>query len=769
MNPDSSSALPMLAVSAAPRVRRSSSDEPLRRLAACLCAFAARLAPSAAPLLEVARAASAIFLCGSWRAGALLCAALLFLPHYFAFAVVACLLGGVIAKALHFPAAMRQDGTLLYNVLLSALAVAWLTRGSVLTTPAVWGMLGIVTVYTLLLSAALWHWFPLRAGLPPLSVAFVVAFGTLLTFFPHWAAAAALLDPGLPAEPVLPFVVTAFLRSMGTILFLPNVWTGLAVTGAILVWSRVAMINALAGYAGGILIVKLLEACGLQWLGWFAGHNYLLAGMALGAVYFVPSWGSLTLAFVAGAIAALHAAAVQHFLRGSGWEYLPLPYLLTIWGMLCAMRLREKTGALLPAREAYDSPEAAAAALAIANARFPHRHATHVLLPTAREVTVTQGFDGQLSHRGSWRHALDFEVHDTAGRPCPPGCDNDLANYYTQRLEVRAPGSGEVLRVIDGVHDNAPGGCNFAQNWGNHLILRLDYGGIIKLAHFMQNGILVKAGQRVTAGDLLGYCGNSGRSPVPHIHLHAQTGADTGAPTAPFCLTNFFTRTEAGPRWSFADVPHVGDRIAPATPAPAVLDMLAHFSPGTATYRITTTGHAAPDRFQESVGLTLDDAGRYVFQGRHGSRLTAVLGLHAMQITANHSHDSLFLRLLSLAMPTLPFACQSGMFWEDHVALSEVRSPAGLLARCGRALAGVFSAYLPAANVRVILRHAAPPTAQRLRLVTAVQTVRGDLPARVEIETTHGLTSIAALTAHFDDHTLRFTQTTFEPGLCHAD
>jgi urea transporter len=249
---------------------------------------------------------------------------------------------------MHLPAAMRKDGTLLYNVFLSALAVAWITRNTTLPPAAIYGMLVIATVYTLLLSAALWHWFPLHAGLPPLSVAFVITFGTLLTFFPLAAAASAALPYALPAEPALPFVVAAFLRSMGTIFFLPNVWAGIAVTFAMLVWSRVAMINAIAGYAGGIVIVKMLEACGLQWFGWFAGHNYLLAGMALGAVYFMPSWSSLALAFAGGAVAALNVAAVQHFLRGSGWEYLPLPYLLTIWSMLCCLRLREKSGSLLP-------------------------------------------------------------------------------------------------------------------------------------------------------------------------------------------------------------------------------------------------------------------------------------------------------------------------------------------------------------------------------------------------------------------------------------
>lgn len=730
------------------------------RAAATAAAFAKTLRPHfetlTTPLLEVARAASSIFLSGSWKTGALLCAALLFMPRYFAFAVSACLLGGFIARLLHLPAAMRKDGTLLYNVFLSALAVAWITRGSDLAAPAIWGMLAVVSIYTLLLSAALWHWFPLRAGLPPLSVAFVVTFGTLLTFFPHWAAATTLLDMGLPDEPALPFVVTAFLRSMGTILFLPNVWAGIAVTLAVLVWSSVAMINALAGYAGGILIVKLLEACGLHWLGWFAGHNYLLAGMALGAVYFVPSWTSLALALVAGAVAALHVAAVQHFLRGSGWEYLPLPYLLTIWSMLCCLRLREKPGSLLPVTGLFDSPEAAAASLVLANARFPHRHETHVLLPTTREVTVTQGFDDKLSHRGDWRHALDFEVHDAAGHACPSGCDDDLSRYYTQGLEVRAPGTGEILRVIDGVSDNAPGGCNFASNWGNHLILRLDYGGTVKLAHFMKNGIVVKTGQRVSAGDLLGCCGNSGRSPVPHVHLHAQTTTETGAPTSPFCLTNFFTRTAEGMRWNFASVPKVGARIAPATVSTTVLGTLAHFAPGVATYRVCTGESTS----FETITTTLDESGRYLLRSGRDS-ITAVLGLHALQITESSlgGHSQL-LRLLSFAMPTVPFAYQSGMNWEDCVALPAKQR--------GRALAGVLAPFLGHSTQRVIIRHSLHPTTQRLQLSTTLAGATGGLPHEIEF-TLEPIRGLSHLTAHFNTHHCTFTQTSFSPTLPNGD
>ncbi|MEZ5385332.1 MAG: urea transporter [Prosthecobacter sp.] len=718
------------------------------------------------PLVETGFAAGNVFLSRSLCTGLLLVATLLMIPRYFFCAFAACAVAGAASRILKLPSGMRRDGTLLFNVLLAALAVAWITRGSHLGTPAVVGMLLIVTIYTLLLAAAFWHWFPAHAGLPPLSMAFVAVFGTLLTFFPHWAAASVLLDSGLPEEPEwTPFAVAAFFRSAGTVLFMPNAWAGLSVVLALLLWSRVAVLNAIAGFAGGIAVVKTLEACGLEWAGWFAAHNYLLAGMALGAVYFVPSWSSLALAMVAGAVAALNVAAVQHFLSGSGWEYLPFPFLITIWSLLCAMRLRESAGSLRPNLGLFETPEASAAADAATRTRFPHRTEPHVLLPVKREVTVTQGFDGTLSHRGEWRHALDFEVHDGAGRPCPPGCDDDLSNFYTTGLDIHAPGSGEVLRVIDGVADNPPGGCNFAQNWGNYVTLRLDFGGIVKLAHFKQDSICVKAGQRVNGGDLLGQCGNSGRSPVPHLHLHAQSGVETGTATTPFCLTNYFTRTDAGLRWNFAGVPKRGERVTPGVSQPVVMGTLAHFSPGTATYRLSVEGRAE-NRSQETVHLLLDEAGRYEFRGPHGARLSAVLGLHSLQIIESGADGSLFLQLLALVMPAVPFAYQSGMFWEDRVTFTGAIGASGFIRRSLRALSASVAPYLPNSEVRVVIRHASAPTPNGLRLVSSLQTTRKNLPTSVELEVSvqQGTTTITELSARFAKHTLRFSQITFEPG-----
>jgi murein DD-endopeptidase MepM/ murein hydrolase activator NlpD len=42
------------------------------------------------------------------------------------------------------------------------------------------------------------------------------------------------------------------------------------------------------------------------------------------------------------------------------------------------------------------------------------------------------------------------------------------------------------------------------------------------LAHFKQNSIRVKVGDKVNKGQVLGLCGNSGNSSESHIHYHLQ-------------------------------------------------------------------------------------------------------------------------------------------------------------------------------------------------------------------------------------------------------
>ncbi|RKY76361.1 peptidase M23, partial [candidate division KSB1 bacterium] len=57
---------------------------------------------------------------------------------------------------------------------------------------------------------------------------------------------------------------------------------------------------------------------------------------------------------------------------------------------------------------------------------------------------------------------------------------------------------------------------------GNTVIMKTKENEYLYFCHFKQFSIKVKQGQRIKQGELLGLCGNSGRSSEPHLHFHIQ-------------------------------------------------------------------------------------------------------------------------------------------------------------------------------------------------------------------------------------------------------
>ncbi|MFC5603748.1 M23 family metallopeptidase [Sporosarcina koreensis] len=100
-------------------------------------------------------------------------------------------------------------------------------------------------------------------------------------------------------------------------------------------------------------------------------------------------------------------------------------------------------------------------------------------------------------------------------------------SYYAFGKEYLAPADGMVVKVENSVKDNTPvGRMNDKQPFGNYVIL--DHGNkeFSYLVHFKHQSIVVKEGDQVKKGDLLGLVGNSGHSSEPHIHFHVADSPD---------------------------------------------------------------------------------------------------------------------------------------------------------------------------------------------------------------------------------------------------
>lgn len=92
-------------------------------------------------------------------------------------------------------------------------------------------------------------------------------------------------------------------------------------------------------------------------------------------------------------------------------------------------------------------------------------------------------------------------------------------NYFAFGTDVIAPFNGKVVKVVDGIKDNVPGEMNEKYPAGNYVVIEHPNKEYSMIAHFKNGSILVKEGEQVKEGQLLGQCGNSGNSSEAHIHF----------------------------------------------------------------------------------------------------------------------------------------------------------------------------------------------------------------------------------------------------------
>jgi len=144
-------------------------------------------------------------------------------------------------------------------------------------------------------------------------------------------------------------------------------------------------------------------------------------------------------------------------------------------------------------------------------------------------------------------HAIDFVPVDSSGRSAPRGLGSifgtePAAAFIGFGRPILSPVSGEVVRVHDGEEDHvarrsfgAQLGYALTQRSrvregasaiaGNHIVISRD-GALVLLAHLRAGSVRPRLGDRVSVGEVIGECGNSGNSTEPHLHIQVSDSVE---------------------------------------------------------------------------------------------------------------------------------------------------------------------------------------------------------------------------------------------------
>lgn len=142
--------------------------------------------------------------------------------------------------------------------------------------------------------------------------------------------------------------------------------------------------------------------------------------------------------------------------------------------------------------------------------------------PLAKQTVVGWGGDSTKTNLPHVIWPSERFAYDLVMEPYQTGSKN-LEDYGIWNQEVLSPVSGIIVGSYDKESDIEPGSEEFLSMEGNYVYIKIDSTETyLLLNHLQKDSVLVKVGDRVDEGDLLGRVGNSGSTSEPHLHIHHQ-------------------------------------------------------------------------------------------------------------------------------------------------------------------------------------------------------------------------------------------------------
>lgn len=373
--------------------------------------------------------------------------------------------------------------------------------------------------------------------------------------------------------------IKIYFHSLGAIFFQTHLLAGIIIAIGLLIYSRITFVLSVLGYSVAFIFYKIggIEFNSLGYT--FIGFNYILTAIALGGYYLVPgrvSYGWIIL--LLPAVVLITTSTQQIFLTFKISPY-SLPFNVVVLMFLYSLKLREqRPKKLIETPVQLGKPEKNLYLYSGNMKRFPSAYPISASLPFYGEWTVNQGHNGEHTHKGDWRHAWDFIINDRNGKQFK-GTGDFHEDYFCFGKTVLSPFDGIVIEAVNTIPDNTIGDVNTKNNWGNTVIIKHNDYLYAKLSHLKYHSVEVKVGDVVKKGQILGRCGNSGRSPYPHLHFQFQVTPYIGSVTLDYPFGHYLLKEESGFSLKNFEFPKNNQLLVNPTKN-EVLEKAFHFIPG---------------------------------------------------------------------------------------------------------------------------------------------------------------------------------------------
>ena len=333
--------------------------------------------------------------------------------------------------------------------------------------------------------------------------------------------------------------IRLYFTSLGAIFFQYHILAGILVAIGLLIYSRIAFILSLLGFFSAYVFYNFIGADIHELSYSFIGFNFILTSIAIGGFFIIPSWWSFLWVILLTPLISIILTSTNVIFSIFQLSVYNLPFNIVVLLFLYSLKFRERFYDK-PRLVIYQqfSPEKNLYSHINYKARFGRSLFFPFALPFWGEWKVTQGHDGKYTHKGDWRHAWDFEVTDEEGQTWS-GNGKTREDYYAYNKPVIAPADGTVEEIVDDIEENEIGESDLEHNWGNTIILRHADQLYSKLSHLRKESFKVATGDSVKKGQVLANCGNSGRSPMPHIHFQIQGTPYIGSKTLDYSISHY--------------------------------------------------------------------------------------------------------------------------------------------------------------------------------------------------------------------------------------